>query len=120
MAEWVDKYNEALDTPPVAGAILTSENGEPVKLVVEIQEGQPPFVYGRAHVPEVVQENVGWFLKDGDIGNFYGWKCILLPRARAELLKKCPIVEETVSVQSLRVIRQSKSGKSLLCEVSTY
>ena len=119
MAEWVDKYNEALDTPPVAGVILTSENGEPVKLVVEMQEGQPPFVYGRAHVPEIVQENVGWFLKDADTGGYYGWKCILLPRARAELLKKCEIVEETVSVQSLRVIRQSKSGKSLLCEVCT-
>lgn len=121
-AEWLAKYNEALDTAPEAGAILASADGEPVKLVVELKEGQPPFIYGRAHVPEIVQEDVKWVLKDADAGGFYGWKTILLPRARADLLKlkKDEIVEGTVTVKSLRVIRQSQSGKSLLCEVCTY
>ena len=123
MSEWIEKYNAVLETPPKQGDILSAAvAGESVNLVVEMKEGSAPFVYGRAHVPEVVGpiEDVKWVLKDADTGGFYGWKAILLPRARGELLKKCEIVDGVVSVKSLRVIRPSQSGKSLLCEVCNY
>lgn len=118
--KWSERYNEVIQNPPKEGDILSSASGGAAVLSVEINEGSPPFIYGRAYVPEVMSEDVKWCLQEEGVSSYHGWKCILMPRARTDLLRKVGLDGDTVSVKSLRVVRPSQSGKSLLCEVADY
>ncbi len=118
--EWSEQYNEITENPPADGTILQTVDGGPARLTVEIVDGSPPFIYGRIYVPEIVGVKLGWFLQGMDTESYHGWKCILMPRARAELIKKIGLDGDTVTVKSLRLVRTSKSGKSYLCEVKDY
>ena len=118
--DWSEQYNAVTENPPIDGAILTTINGGLVKLTVAIVDGAAPFIYGRIYVPEIVGVELGWFLQGVDVESYHGWKCILMPRARAELIKEIGLDGDTVLVKSLRLIRKSKSGKSYLCEVKDY
>jgi len=114
--EWSEQYDALINNPPKEGDILKPMEGKAL-LTIELREGAPPFVFGRCYVPEIVGEKVDWFLQSSEDQNFHGWKCILLPRARAELIKEYGTKSEFVEVSSLRVVRPSQSGKSLLCEI---
>jgi len=121
LREWSAEYDALINEPPKDGDILTASTADAnVMLMVELKEDSPPFIYGRAYVPEIVGHPLGWYLLDPDCQNFHGWKCILLPQARTELIRKFGLQHETMEVRSLKVIRQSQSGKSLLCEVHEY
>lgn len=119
-SEWSDQYQAHLDNPPEAGTVLQTLTSEPARLDIEIQEGKPPFLYGRAFVPCIVGEPVGWYLQPMGTKQAHGWKCILLPKAREECLRRCGLKDSTIPVKSLRIVRKSKSGSSLLCEVAEY
>lgn len=118
--EWSKEYTEVSDTRPEDGTILKTIDGSPAKLTVEISEDKPPFIYGRIFVPEIMSVPVGWYLHTADMETYRGWKCILMPRARKDLIKKIGLDGDHVFVQSLRVIKPSQSGQSLLCEVNKY
>lgn len=119
--KWSNEYDSLINNPPKEGAILTTlEADAKVLLAVDLQEGSPPFIFGRAFVPEIVGAQVGWFAQSTASHNFHGWKCIMMPRARTELIRRFGLKNDTMEVASLRVIRMSKSGKSLLCEVNEY
>ena len=121
LREWSAEYDALINAPPKEGDILTASTLDAnVLLMVELKEDSPPFIYGRAYVPEIVGHPLGWFLLDTDSQSYHGWKCILLPRARTELIRKFGLQNESMEVRSLRVIRVSQSGKSLLCEVHEY
>ena len=115
MTTWLEQYNEVNDTPPAENDILTSFQGGQVVLTVEMTVGSPPFVYGRAYVPDIISEDVRWCLQETDDPR--GWKCILMPQSRAQLLKTAEIVDGKILVDGLKVVRLSPSGKSILCEV---
>ncbi len=119
-SEWSDQYQTHLDNPPEAGTVLQTLSSEPARLDIEIQDGKPPFLYGRAFVPCIVGEPVGWYLQPMGTKQAHGWKCILLPKAREECLRRCGLKDSTIPVKSLRIVRKSKSGSSLLCEVAEY
>lgn len=119
LADWSEKYQATINAPPVAGTILRPIEGDAV-LIVETQEGKPPFIYGKAFVPEIPDITPGWYLQNDEHKSHHGWKCILMARARAELIKKVGLEGDTVKVKSLRIIKQSQSGKSLLAEVHEY
>ncbi|KKM76330.1 hypothetical protein LCGC14_1381260 [marine sediment metagenome] len=119
-AVWSQQYNEVTENPPEDGEILVTVDGSLAKLTVEMVDGAAPFIYGRIYVPEIVGIELGWFLQGADVETYHGWKCILMPRARAELIKRIGLNGDTVLVRSLRLIRKSKSGKSYLCEVKDY
>ena len=116
---WIEKYEAVQQCPPKEGDILKPADGKAI-LVVELAEGSPPFIYGRVYVPETVGCRVGWFLQSSESQGFHGWKCILMPRARTELIRKFGVGAEIIEIASLRVVRLSHSGKSLLCEVHEY
>lgn len=119
--EWSAEYDYFINNPPKEGDVLTAaESGAQVLLVVELVEGNPPFIYGRAYIPEIVGSPLGWYLQSATTQNYIGWKTILLPRARTELIRKFGLQGETMEVESLRVVRISQSGRSLLCEVNKY
>ncbi len=117
---WNEQYDELIKNPPKAGDILLSIDDSKVLLVIATVEGAAPFVHGCAFVPEIVGSRLGWFLQSVDSEGFHGFKCILMPRARTELIRRTGLSSEIVEVTSLRVVKQSQSGKSLLCEVAEY
>ena len=119
LSDWSDKYRNVLANIPKEDDILTSLTGEAI-LFVEVGEGKPPFIYGRAFVPELPELEPEWRLQDSDHLTHLGLKCILMPKARAEVLRRCPIVEDKVKIKSLKVIRASQTNKSLLCEVAEF
>lgn len=112
---WIEDYQETLKKLPEPGEILTAIDG-PARLIFEITEGKPPFLYGRAFVPEIVGSELGWFLQGEQD---HGWKCIILPKSREDCIKRLG-AESPILVKSLKVIRTSQTGKSLLCEVHEY
>ncbi len=114
--DWVKSYAEICDNPPENGSILRAIEGEAV-LTIELNPGAPPFIYGRAYVPEAQGVELKWYLQGSERVSRHGYKCILLPQARTLLLKSGKELGETVTVKALRVIRASQTGKSLLCEV---
>lgn len=118
--DWSEEYQKLIDNPPGPGAILTTADGSPVRLDRTLADGKPPFVYGRAYVPEIVGSMLGWFLQSNDGKKTHGWKCILLPKARQQCFRKLGMTNEILLVKSLRVVRKSQTGKSLLCEVAEY
>jgi len=119
LAEWSHKFKEVSDNPPAIGSILKSINGEAI-LTVEIHDDKPPFIYGKAFVPEITDLEPAWYLQDEDHHSYHGLKCILMARARADLIKQKGLTGNTVKIKSLRVIKYSQSGQSLLCEVENY
>lgn len=120
LQDWSKQYDALIQNPPGEGDILGSADDSKAVLVIELKEKAPPFVYGRAYVPEIVGSKLGWHLQSAESQGFHGWKCILMPRARTELIQRSGLQAEIVEITSLKVIRHSKSGKSLLCEVHEY
>jgi len=120
MAEWRDEYEKYTENPPKPGDVLRAYGAALARLDVELVEGKPPFVYGRVHVPCVVGHELGWFLQSVDSNQAHGWKCILLPKAREDCLRKCGLKSDVIAVKALRVVRLSQTGNSLLCEVAEY
>jgi len=120
MSELLKKYQEVVNNPPAAGTILKTIDGSPAVLTVQIEEGKPPFIYGRAYVSEVLDDTLGWYLRGSGDDRSLGWKCVLMTKARREALQKCEVAEDKITVTSLKVIRPSESGKALLCEVDVY
>ncbi len=118
---WSKDYDEHVNNPPKEGDILTTPSSDTmVALVVELKEDNPPFIYGRAYVPEIVGHSLGWFLQSDTEENFHGWMCIILPRARTELIRKFGLQNRTIYVKSLKMVRKSQSGQALLCEIHEY
>ena len=120
MSDWSLNYQQHLKTLPKPGTILRCYGHEPVRLHVELKEGTPPLVFGMAYVPSIVGHELGWYLHPIDSKANYGRRAILMPKARTEAFQKCQIENGFMSVASLRVVRVSASGYSLLCEVHKY
>ena len=122
MNQQLEKYRTIVSNPPAAGDILTTYSGSPVLLTVQVEDGHPPFIFGRAYINELMGESLGWYLRGDDDDKAVGWKCVLMTKARREVAKRCGDQFETgfVRVKSLKVVRASESGNSLLCEVHEY
>lgn len=116
---WNEQYEEALKNAPKPGTVLTTLSDEPVKLEVILKDGSPPFIFGRAYVPELVGCPVGWFAQGETDWTSIGWKCVLMTKARHEVVKRLGL-QGDLAVKSLRVVRLSQSGKALLCEVEEW
>lgn len=125
--QWAAKYKEVSENPPKVGVILSTFSKRPVKLTAELKQGAPPFIFARATVPDLFGESLGWYLRDVDDRSYHGWRAVLLPRARSEIIQKIGLgeinadsTESVILVKSLRLIRYSSSGQSMLCEVHAY
>lgn len=120
-AQWGGEYQKHLNQPPQPGIILRAcGEGEMARIDIDTEPGKQPFLYGRAYVPCVVGQPLGWFLQTTENTSAYGWKCILLPKAREEAIRRRGLNEPVMTIYSLKVVRQSQSGQSLLCEVAEF
>ena len=56
---WLDKYRESLDNPPEVGSTLSTIDWSKAKLIVQLEPGKDPFIYGLAYVPSIVDGPIG-------------------------------------------------------------
>ena len=118
--KWTKEYQSFQRNPPKSGQVLSTIDGSPVRLDVELVKNNQPFIYARAFIPCIVGQSVGWFLQSVDSKDTFGLKCILVPKARDDLMREKGIDGPIIRAKSLRILRASKSGQSLLCEVSEW
>ena len=126
-SKWAANFKETLENPPEIGAILTAYADAPAKLTVELKQGASPFIFARAYVPDLLGVPLGWHIRSADDKSYHGWRSVLLPRARAEVIQKIGLgelnadgTEGALVIKSLKVVRYSNSGASILCEVHEY
>jgi hypothetical protein len=106
---------------PPEGTILQCMDEESARVDIELMDGQPPFLYGRAFIPMLFGQKTGWYLQPfATEQDCKGIKCILASNARDDIIKKQGIVARPLRVKSLRVLRISKSKNSLICEVAEH
>lgn len=119
-SQWQVEFDRVTKTPPPPGAILTTLDGSPLAVHIEFPQGKAPFMYALAHVPCIVGCQLGWFARSVDEESMYGWKVILLPKARDKVIQRIGIARNKVGVGSIRIIRASHAGKSLLGEIVDF
>jgi hypothetical protein len=115
--DWKRDFNKAINTPPNEGVHLKTLDGSPAKIIIELHDGKEPFMYGLIYVPSLVGTPVGWYARGIADKSTYGWKAILLPKARHAILRKHGLNSVQVPVYGLKVVRPSREGKSLLVEL---
>lgn len=120
--EFVKRYVDVISKAPPVGSILQTVDGSVSLLRVEIEHEKPPFIYGRAYPIEAVGDRLGWYLRSLDDERNTGYKCILLCAARRAIIKAFPdeFAWGKIPVKSLKVVRVSNTGQSLLCEICKY
>lgn len=117
---WAKEYDQYKDYKFQAGEILTTFDGSPARLTIDLNEGKQPFIYGVVYLPQIVGQALGWYLHEYESDSFFGMKCILVAAARDKVLHKLGVGLLKHKVKSLKVIRYSNTGKSLLCEIHEW
>lgn len=118
--EWAARYEEVMRNPPPLDYILTTIDGSPIKLTVVLKEGDPPFIFGRVYVPQTVGCELGWFAQGEEDHQLAGWKCVLLSKARTQIVERFGLGRKEIYVKSLRLVKYSSSKNSMLCEVACW
>jgi len=114
--EWKIAYAKALETPPSPGTEISGKDGE-AKLYLDVKAGKEPFIYGFMFLNNVVGEEPLWYARSVTDDAKNGWKLILLPQAKAKMIRERGLNWTTCGVLAIRIVREAKGGKSLLCDV---
>lgn len=124
---WAEKFDDMVKTLPAAGTIIRGFGDESIGVHIDLQEPkeidgkrvpQPPFIYAKAYVPCLVGEPLGWFGRTYDDTSAHGVTLTFLPRAREMIIRHRGLSKNKTMVFALKVVRASKSGKSLLVEIA--
>lgn len=103
------EFSKLIKNLPKKGKIITSEDGEMVNVFADWKErDNKPFCvyYCRAKIDK---DATGWYLHNED----FGLVCLLAMFSYERLIEK----GSDKFVQEIKVMRKTKSGKSLLCEI---
>lgn len=116
-----ENYERTSSVPPEAETILRNvDPTQPIVLTIDLIEGKEPFIYAQAYVPSIVGEEVlGWCARGLNEPN-RGFKCIMMSKARDEVMRRNPSLPKQVLVKSIKVVKKAANGKSLLCEVHEW
>lgn len=105
------KFRSLVHNIPQPGDILTTEDGEPVELIVDTNGAGKDVMYCYAHV---AQDATGWYLNPGNMG----LKVMIAPRSQEVLANlRLESVDKVIQVNALRVVRQSENRKSVVGEL---
>jgi hypothetical protein len=119
-SQWVQEVNRLLEHPPVKGDYLRTRDGSLVKVEIDLQPGSEPFVFSRIYLCQIFAEDPGWFARGINDSDTSGWRCILMPRARKELIQRFGVGQNAVGVKMLRVVKGSETHRSLQVEVASW
>lgn len=120
IADWTKEYEELLRNPPQPGDELVTRDGSPARLTLELQKGREPFIYGLAYVPAIVGEELGWFLAGMEDAISFGFKVVMMPKAKQEIIMRRGLGSPNIPVKRLKVVKIADSKLSLLGEVAEY
>lgn len=117
--EWQQRYKDTVNQKPETGTVIRTLDGEPLRINIEMTVGRTPFLYTLLYVPCVVGCELGWYARSIKDTTIHGWKAILMPRARDVIINNpgIPADRSWVGVQSVKIVRASQQGKSLLVEI---
>lgn len=126
--EWRQAYQEVLDNTPQRGDVLraadymekpdeANPNRGKVALNIDCTNGSNPFVYARLYIGGTPPD---WYLYGPENTSFYGWKVVLHPKSRDEVVRRFGVMSNTVFVRGLTIVSHAVSGKSLIAQVSEW
>jgi hypothetical protein len=119
--QWLADYENVLANPPEEHDFLLTEDGQPICINIEFTDGQSPFAFGRAYVPDTYGKDPEWYARSIENDSKHGWKAILTHRSRQELLRRYKIPSyNKLPIKKLRVVRKSDSGKALVVEIVEF
>lgn len=118
--QWTREIDRLLAHPPVAGDFLRTADGSAVRVDIDLPPGSEPFIFARIYLRQTVGVDPGWFARSMDDHDTSGWRCILMPRARKELIRRFGLSNTVIGVKQLRVVKGSESNRSLQVEVSDW
>jgi len=118
IGEWRKAYDEIRENPPIEN-FVRAESG-PIRLEVELHPGNPPFIFTRLYIRNIVGVEPAWFAQGKDQTNSFGWKVVLLPKSRDDVIKKYGVKHNVIFVKTLRILKMSASKRSLLAEVCEF
>lgn len=111
--EWLEEYALLINNPPIEGDYLLAQEGKKIKLELVLRTGEEPFIFAYAYVPDTVGCDLTWLGSHGNKRS--GMKVILLPSLREKIISN-----NIKEVKMLRVVKVSKSGKSVLATVEEW
>lgn len=119
LQERIDYWRRNQPTP---GTLIYPTPGAPASLNIQKQDSGSYRLWICATVPHhlpYIQGECGWYvLPPGCTG---GLQCIVMPRNRDEILLKCkPENIEKVTFEAAKVIRWSRKGTSVQCELVNW
>jgi hypothetical protein len=91
-----------------------------VKLTLEFYPGRAPLIFGRVYLPQIVGTEPKWVLQGETETMNFGWKVLLRPKSRDEVIKKFGLGSDSVLVKSLIVRKISETGDSLQADVHEW
>jgi hypothetical protein len=100
---------------PKFGALLAPMDGEFAKVFIDPSrndDGSIKTMFCNALIDQLC---TGWFL----VNEESGLKCLILPRSQDRLLKDFSGRLDELKVSGLRVLRHTKKGTALICELVT-
>jgi hypothetical protein len=129
--EWAEEYEVILKNPPQEGDFLWTrdykcqpdENNPDagrIKLEIELNSGQAPFIYARAYIPNIVGERPNWYVYGMTDNANHGWKVVLHPRSRDEAILKFGVKSKYIHCRCLEVVRISLKGSSIVAVVTEW
>lgn len=96
---------------PRPGDVLATPNGIPASLVTRPHKDDTTMIMAYAHH----DPSGKWHLSP--LGCVGGLTCVILPESRDRLLEKCGGDVKQADVTELKVVRWSRQGLSLFCEL---
>ena len=102
-------FKELSEKYPGHGALLESKDGELVKVYEDWKEKDGEPIHLMLCNAVIDDDATGWYLHSRP----FGMKCIISLRSQERVTEG----EDGLYVKCLRVLRLSKTGKSLICEV---
>lgn len=121
VADWLLEYTDFINEDPRQGTIITTHTGEPVLIRCSMPPGQMPFFSAKIYVPKMACSPVDWFAHGVSSQSDFGWRAILVPPAREEIIRRKAVLQnQTALVRALRVAGVSNSRKSVLVSVAIW
>lgn len=119
--QWLAEYTDFVNSEPEKGTIITSYTGEPILINCSMPAGAMPFFSAKIYVPKMSCSPVDWFGHGISDRADFGWRAVLVPFAREEVIRRKIIQPNlTASVRALKILGISNSGKSVLVCVALW
>lgn len=118
--EWRKRFDAVQGGLPDIDGILTTADGTPAKLTIELRAGSDPLIFGRAYVTQTVGVEPKWVLQNEQQNFNHGLKVILKYKDRNIVLKRFGVSRDFVLVKSLTVVGHSYTKASVQATVREW